>query len=352
MKQTNNNKNELTSLTLQLTKKCNFNCLFCGQAVSRIVKKEQASLSRVKISEIIKDAQKLGVNIIQLTGGEPTLRKDLISIIQEISSYNIKSNLLTTTYFMDKKYCNKLIDAGLSQLSVSFHSPYEKNHDKVCGKAGSYKKLNKNITYFKLIKPEIEVQITYTTHSLNFNSAYKMLVLAKELSVDTISFSQTVFSHNRINTNLRLSKEQFEKFYFNIVPLLLWKGEEFKIKVSIDPFFPKLVDKTVSQKISNLIHNSDKFDKEINFYFNENYNCDLYKECACVAATNMSRIQADGEVTVCCVSEDAKLNLGNINNQSFLDIWESNKYQKLRDVFNYPISKICRVCKRGFFKEK
>jgi len=239
----------LHSLTLQLTKKCNLNCMFCGQAVSRLVKKEQYELSREKIREILNDAKKLGVSNISITGGEPTLRPDLIDIIKEASSLGLRVNLLTNAYVIDKTYCNELIEAGLFMLSTSLHSPVGKIHNKICGMPGSFQKLRGALTYLKSAKKSLETKITYTIHSLNYTDSCKALLLADKLRIDTIAYSHTIFSNITIDDGLRLSKEQMCEFYFKIVPLLLIGGKKFGIKVNIDPMFPGLWNKPITYQI-------------------------------------------------------------------------------------------------------
>ena len=341
----------LQSFTLQLTKKCNLNCKFCGQAVSRIVKKERYELPRGKISEVLKDAKKCGALMVNLTGGEPTLRMDLISIIKEASSLGLKVNLLTNGYLLNESYCNKLKSAGLNQLSVSVHSPFEDKHDAICSASGCYKRLNDSILYLKSIKPELRIAATYTINTLNYFDSYRMLLLARKTGIDCINFSQIIFLDSMTDSNLKLSKIQMEEFYFKIVPLLLRDGKKFGIKVRITPLFPSLLDKPIVYQLCKLIEHPDDFDKEIDDYLNEEYNSGLYKSFPCITALNSSRIQANGEVTICCDSEDARFNLGNINNQRFFDIWNSEKYKKIRDINFYPKSEVCKVCKRQFIQE-
>jgi len=343
-------QDNLFSITLQLTKKCSFDCVFCGQSISRKVNKEKSFLNRKKISEILIDAKKLNVKSVNFTGGEPTSRSDLISIINEASSLGLKSNLLTNGFNLNEVFCNKLISAGLNYLTISLHSSNEKNHDLICNMPGSFKKLIKAIKYLKSIKNDLKVRVTYTLHSNNYLGSHRMLALASKLGVDSINFSQIVFSNDMITNNLRLSKEQMKKFYFQIAPLLLRDEIKSNVKVRLEPFFPSLIHKSKVYQIYKLLNHKKSFDKEIDFYLNEDYNCGLYMTLPCAEALRSSRIQANGEVAICCDSEEENLSIGNINNQRFFDIWNSYRYKKLRSLEFYPKSKLCKYCKRDFFK--
>lgn len=57
-------------------------------------------------------------------------------------------------------------------------------------------------------------------------------------------------------------------------------------------------------------------------------------------------IHSDGNVTICCTDYDAKIKLGNVNNESLKDIWNGEKLKKLREMQlkgNY-INGLCDIC--------
>jgi len=61
-----------------------------------------------------------GVDKIRLTGGEPTIRKDLVDIIKTIKSFDeIKSIAMTTNGIALKHKLKPLKDAGLDNLNIS-----------------------------------------------------------------------------------------------------------------------------------------------------------------------------------------------------------------------------------------
>jgi len=58
-------------------------------------------------------------------------------------------------------------------------------------------------------------------------------------------------------------------------------------------------------------------------------------------------ILQDGSVTACCLDYDGQINLGNVNEQSIYDIWNGEKYKKIRADFkklNYKDYKPCQKC--------
>tara|TARA_B100001123_G_scaffold447312_2_gene604443 strand:- start:259 stop:1191 length:933 start_codon:yes stop_codon:yes gene_type:complete len=53
----------------------------------------------------------------------------------------------------------------------------------------------------------------------------------------------------------------------------------------------------------------------------------------CDHVENTITVRADGEVVPCCYDLTTKLSMGNINNQSLLEIWNGKKYARLRESF-------------------
>ena len=79
----------LQDLRISLTDKCNFRCPYCmPKEIFKAGYKfldQQAILSASEIIRLALIFKDLGINKIRLTGGEPTLRNDLLTIISELA---------------------------------------------------------------------------------------------------------------------------------------------------------------------------------------------------------------------------------------------------------------------------
>jgi MoaA/NifB/PqqE/SkfB family radical SAM enzyme len=84
-------------------------------------------------------AAKAKARTFAFSGGEPTLRKDLLELAsyakKKIRNIEIQSNGRMYYY---KDYCERLIEAGVNVFVVSFYSPFEDVHDRIMGVKGSY----------------------------------------------------------------------------------------------------------------------------------------------------------------------------------------------------------------------
>lgn len=109
-------------LRLSLTDACNFRCTYCLPD-GYCPPKDQQSMSASDIGFLIQTLAKCGTHKVRLTGGEPTLRKDLKEIIEACANVeNIQEVALTSNGYRLKHQLPDLIEAGLTSLNLSADS--------------------------------------------------------------------------------------------------------------------------------------------------------------------------------------------------------------------------------------
>ena len=106
----------ILSLRITLTNRCNVNCLYCHH--DGMVKSHE-EMTADELYTICKIAKKIGVRKIRLSGGEPLLKKDIVEIVEKISSLDFKDISMTTNGTLLEKYAQDLKDAGLDRVNVS-----------------------------------------------------------------------------------------------------------------------------------------------------------------------------------------------------------------------------------------
>ncbi|WP_133499600.1 GTP 3',8-cyclase MoaA [Cognatilysobacter terrigena] len=106
-------------LRLSLTEACNFRCGYClpdGYAADG----RPVFLARDEVRRLIEGFASVGMRKVRLTGGEPTLRKDLVDVIGDIASVPGVSNIaLTTNGTRLPSQVGAWREAGLTSLNVS-----------------------------------------------------------------------------------------------------------------------------------------------------------------------------------------------------------------------------------------
>ena len=122
-------------IRLSITDVCNFKCGYCLPNGYQVDKSDNRKFLHLdEIRRLAKVLSKLNVIKIRITGGEPTVRKDLFEIIKILKyEAGIKKVVITTNgYHLDEK-ANMLVDSGLDGINISVDSLNKKTFKKITG---------------------------------------------------------------------------------------------------------------------------------------------------------------------------------------------------------------------------
>lgn len=115
-------------LRLSLTDACNFSCRYClPNGYEKLPFKgdpsEDKPLALFEIDNLVRGVADFGFKKIRLTGGEPTLRTDIVDIVRTIADIpGIQTVALTTNGYRLDKLARPLQMAGLSAINISLDS--------------------------------------------------------------------------------------------------------------------------------------------------------------------------------------------------------------------------------------
>jgi cyclic pyranopterin phosphate synthase len=114
-------------LRISVTDRCNFRCTYCMPA--EVFGRDFAFLPRQQIlsyEEITRLARlfvDLGVEKLRITGGEPTVRRDLPDLVRQLSAIPGAIDLAVTTNGSTlRRFAEPLAEAGLRRITVSLDS--------------------------------------------------------------------------------------------------------------------------------------------------------------------------------------------------------------------------------------
>ena len=112
----------LTYLRLSITDVCNFRCDYClPNGYDK--KRPTDELSVDEIATLVRGFAELGTKKVRLTGGEPSLRRDLPAIIDTVANTNgIDKVCISTNGYRLGKQVQDWLEAGLSQINTSIDS--------------------------------------------------------------------------------------------------------------------------------------------------------------------------------------------------------------------------------------
>ena len=109
-------------IRLSVTDRCDFRCVYCMTEDMTFLPRAQI-LSLEEIYQVALAFTNLGVKKIRLTGGEPMVRSDVMSLIKRLGKLpGLEELLLTTNGAQLDKYALSLKEAGLSRINISIDS--------------------------------------------------------------------------------------------------------------------------------------------------------------------------------------------------------------------------------------
>ncbi|MCM2276936.1 MAG: GTP 3',8-cyclase MoaA [Oligoflexia bacterium] len=110
-------------LRLSITEACNFRCSYCLPNGFSKPANACRPLSVQETSNLVSGFAELGFWKMRLTGGEPTIRSDILEVIEAVArTPGIRQVALTTNGYRLRKIARELRDAGLHSLNVSLDS--------------------------------------------------------------------------------------------------------------------------------------------------------------------------------------------------------------------------------------
>jgi cyclic pyranopterin phosphate synthase len=109
----------LTYLRVSLTDVCNLRCVYC-MPEDMTFRPRRELMSDAEIITIIQLMAELGVNKIRLTGGEPTVRPNVVEIVRQIAHIEgIRDIAMTTNAILLAQLAEPLARAGLDRVNIS-----------------------------------------------------------------------------------------------------------------------------------------------------------------------------------------------------------------------------------------
>ena len=110
-------------LRISVTDRCNFRCVYCmpKEGLQWLPKAE--ILTYEEITEVVRQLSPLGLRRLRITGGEPTIRPDLESLVRQLRSIpGIEDIALSTNGAKLPGMARSLRDAGLDRINMSADS--------------------------------------------------------------------------------------------------------------------------------------------------------------------------------------------------------------------------------------
>ncbi len=194
-------------LRLAVVDRCNLRCTYCMP---------ESGLSWIKQRELMTDEEMLricsvfamlGVDKIRITGGEPFVRKNCISLIEKISQLEGLTDLsLTTNGLLTEQYIPQLKQFGIQSVNLSLDTLNEERFFRITRRK-SYDKVMKTLD--SLLKHHIKVKInTVVMEGQNTEDIIPLAELTKDLPVDVRFIEEMPFNGDDTEISLKWNYPQ------------------------------------------------------------------------------------------------------------------------------------------------
>ncbi len=110
----------ISYLRISLTDKCNLRCRYCMPEEGVCKRDHREMMTEEELITVVNVAASLGITKIRLTGGEPLVKRNIVSICRKVAAVEgIKEVCLTTNGILLPQLANDLREAGVSRLNLS-----------------------------------------------------------------------------------------------------------------------------------------------------------------------------------------------------------------------------------------
>jgi radical SAM protein with 4Fe4S-binding SPASM domain len=288
--------------------------------------KGENELQYEEIINIIDQSKSLGVSVVSLSGGDPSVHSDLFDIIRNIREREMDILLYTSgiedvsskakTNFCEHDM-NILSDLLGKDSAIIFSiEGNKKNHDYITGIDGSFNATIRAITLAKDYGMNVELHFTPMKH--NINDIDDFFHIAELFEINKVSFLRFVPQGRALINDCAITPYQFMELQQKLYE---YKGNvKFRIGCPLSSF--------------HLLG---------------------YEEYRpfCHAGSDLLLIRPDGEVHFCAACKNTKdMALGNVRKQSLEDIWINSPILKMvRDYNSDPLNArgFCTDCPQKQF---
>lgn len=294
---------------VDITRRCNLKCIGC-----RTHSPEAGNLADTDLGiedipfplfdRFCEELEEMGTGEIVIIGdGEPFLHQCIFDMIRVAKERGMRVKVATNGTLLDDAACREIIGAGLDILKVTLWGitpeEYKKNYP---GTPFEYfERVVDNLKRLSALKDELDcahpkVYLHRPINRYNINSVDRMVGLAIEAGCDVLSFS----------------------------PLIPWRGETASSGISIEDEDALKESLGSLKKRLNTISMDHNIDHVLMRY---GIGGEVWKKLPCYMGWLNCRVRVDGSVQSC---KPCDVLLGNLNENSFADIWNGANYRSFR----------------------
>jgi pyrroloquinoline quinone biosynthesis protein E len=176
------------TLVAELTYKCPLRCPYCSNPLDYA--RHDQELDTAAWLQVFREAEELGVVQLNLTGGEPLVRKDLEALVEGAEQLDRYTNLITSGIPLVRDRLARFCELGLDNVQLSIQDVKPADSDRVAG-LRSFERKREVAHWVK----ELGLPLTINTvlHRDNLDHVPEIIAMAEELSANRLELANTQY---------------------------------------------------------------------------------------------------------------------------------------------------------------
>lgn len=339
-----NHSDTVEDAELRLTWRCNARCIMCdiwqySHDNDDALKEETGiksffrhQMNTDEARDLITQLKQMGLRSLAISGGEPTLRRDLPQIIKHAVDSSVRVRINTNGAPITEKRAFELVEAGLHQINFSMDGPTREVHDRIRGE-GIFDNAVAGMKALKRASQELNRPIHLHVHcvvmGINHRVLDQYLDVREEWGWDSLSFGPMLNGEYDDWQQLNSAKDSTP-----LTPEV--------IRHIVDVVAPRIAEKAMQQGIAVPAIPFGITDEEIALNAKDYYN---KPEQFCTVAWRETVIQPNGDVLPCCYAPN-EMALGNVLEKPFHELYNDAPYVRFRANSKPTAFPMCRSCIR------
>jgi pyrroloquinoline quinone biosynthesis protein E len=173
----------------ELTHRCPLRCPYCSNPVE--LDRRSRELDTATWKQAFSEAAALGVLHIHLSGGEPTIRADIVDLTAHCVSVGLYTNLITAGVGQALAKLDALSEAGLDHVQLSIQSSEPIGADRIGGLAGGH--AAKLAFARRVVALGLPLTVNAVIHRANIGEVSRLIALAVDLGAKRVEVAHAQY---------------------------------------------------------------------------------------------------------------------------------------------------------------
>lgn len=177
------------AVLLELTHRCPLQCPYCSNPVE--LDRAGSELTTEEWKRVLDELAEIGVLQVHFSGGEPTVRKDLVELVRHASELDLYTNLITSAVLLTREKTEALANAGLSHIQISFQASESLLADRIGGFRNGHSKKHEVARWARAF--DLPLTVNAVMHRQNLHQLPQIIDMAVELDADRIEVANVQY---------------------------------------------------------------------------------------------------------------------------------------------------------------